>query len=67
MNLAVLLQAYTNYTNQLLFGKQPGLYLPLINDAAEYLMTPRHLQNMQAVPTKHINLKVLDNNLELFS
>jgi len=44
--LAVLLQAYTNHTNQLLFGKQTGLYLPLINDTVEHLMTPKHLQNM---------------------
>lgn len=37
MNLAVLLQAYTNYTNQLLFGKQTGLYITLIHDTARIL------------------------------
>lgn len=67
MNLAVLLQAYTRYTKQLLFGKQTGLYLWWINDTAEYLMTLKYLQNMQAVPTKHINSKVLDIYLVLFS
>lgn len=66
-NLAVLLQVYTNYMNQLLFGKQTGLHTPLINDTAECLMTFMHLQNMKVVPIKHTNLEVLDIYLALFS
>lgn len=64
---SIATSTYTNYTNQLLFGKQTCLYLPLINDTAEHLMTPKHLQNTHTVPTKYMNSSVLDIYLELFS
>lgn len=33
----------------------------------EYLMAPKHLQNMQVVPTKYMHSEVLDIYLALFT